>query len=166
MNNKSFSLEKLNTFERLAVIGVGSVLKSDDAAGVLAAEKLQKKFGDKNEKIRVFIGSTAPENFTGEIKRYRPDRIIIIDAADLKKEPGSIMIINPDEINGVSFGTHTMPIKMLVDYLTGETGCLINIIGIQPECLTYLEKMTPKVKKAVKKIVDTIGKNCLPSYGL
>ncbi len=162
MNNETFSIEQLNTFERLAVIGVGSVLKSDDGAGILAAEKLQKKFGEKNEKIRVFIGSTAPENFTGEIKKYRPDRVIIIDAADFKKEPGSIMMINPDEINGVSFGTHTMPIKMFVDYLTGETGCMINIIGIQPECLTYMEKMTPKVKKAVKKVVDSIGNNFMP----
>lgn len=152
--------EHLAGMKKLAILGAGSVLMGDDAAGIAVAEKLEdrlahrKKFSD----IRVFIGNTAPENFSGEIKRFNPSHLIIIDAADMREKPGSVLAIEPEVIGGVSFSTHMLPLKIMAEYLKKETGCEIIFLGIQPKYITYGSKMTPEVKKAVDDITDIIKK--------
>lgn len=156
--------KQLKNTKRLAVIGVGSVLMSDDAAGILVAEALQKKLGENNN-IRIYIGNTTPENFTGEIKRFFPDHLIIIDAADLNEKTGSVMMIDPDVINGVSFSTHMLPMKVMVEYLKKEIGCRTTILGIQPDDVTYGGSVSKEVKIAVDEVIEVLDKEIL-SLGL
>ncbi len=91
-NLKTILKNKLKGAKKIAVLGVGSSLKSDDAAGLLVAEELKKI---KNPKLKVFFGSTAPENLTGEIIKYKPTHIIIVDSVDMDQKPGSILLIDP-----------------------------------------------------------------------
>ena len=92
--------QKLNNARRVAVLGVGSELRGDDIAGLLAAQQIEKTITEQTilPEVRVFIGETAPENLTGEIKKFQPTHLIIIDAADLNKEPGHIEIMEPETI--------------------------------------------------------------------
>ena len=32
----------------------------------------------------------APENFTGPLRRFRPDLVLLVDAAQMDAEPGTI----------------------------------------------------------------------------
>jgi|AGTN01.1.fsa_nt_gi hydrogenase maturation protease HycI len=145
--------------QRLVILGVGSVLKADDAAGVEIATQLNSKYSEiYADTLRVFNGSTAPENYTGAIKDFAPDHILIIDAADFGEEPGSVFVIPPDVISGVSFSTHMLPLKIMTDYLLRETGCGITVVGIQPADLSFGAAMTAPVHKAVlrvKKALET-----------
>ncbi len=77
---------------KIAVLGIGSRLKGDDAGGVIAAEDLRGALSKNFEKLNVgiFIGGTAPENVTSEIKRFKPSHLIIVDAADMTGEPRDI----------------------------------------------------------------------------
>ena len=84
---------RLKAAKRIAVLGVGSELRGDDVAGMLVAGAVQKK----SKKIRVFLGATAPENLTGEIIKFKPTHLIIVDTADIKEKPGTILF----EIAGV-----------------------------------------------------------------
>ncbi|MEI8218324.1 MAG: hydrogenase maturation protease, partial [Elusimicrobiota bacterium] len=97
-------------------------------------------------------GYTAPENITGEIRKFAPSHLIIIDAADTSDTPGTISFINPDDIAGISFSTHMMPLKILVDYITADTKCLIAIIGIQPQTLTFGQPVTPAITAAATEL--------------
>ena len=149
--------KKLKDAGKVAVLGIGSELRGDDAAGLIVAEELQKS---KISKLKVFFGGTAPENLTGEIIKYKPTHIIIIDSADLDKDPGSVLLISSDDVGGISFSSHMMPIKMMADYLLRSIKCEIMVIGIQPETLEFGSSVSKEVEKSVKKISGIIRK-CL-----
>jgi hydrogenase 3 maturation protease len=156
---KTILKKKLRDAKKIAVLGIGSELRADDAAGLLVAEELKKI---KDLKLKVFLGSTAPENLTGEIIKYKPTHIIIIDSVDADQEPGFIALINPDEVGGVSFSSHMLPVKMIVDYLLESLECEIIIIGIQPKILIFGETMSKEVKKSIKQISNVIQQILLP----
>jgi hydrogenase 3 maturation protease len=152
-NLKTNLKKKLKSAKKIAVLGIGSVLRSDDAAGILVAEELKKI---KIPKLKVFFGSTAPENLTGEIIKYKPTHIVIVDSVDMDQKPGSILLIDPRVVDGVSFSTHMLPVKMIVDYFLESLKCEIIIIGIQPNSLEFGETVSEEVKKSTKQIADTI----------
>jgi len=152
-NLKTILKQKLNDAKKIVVLGIGSELRADDAAGLLVAEELKKI---KNLKLKVILGSTAPENFTGEIIKFKPTHILIIDSVDIDQKPGFILLINPDEVGGISFSTHMLPVKMMVDYLLASLECEIIIIGIQPKTLLFGETVSKEVKKSTRQISDMI----------
>lgn len=158
-NLKVILKNRLHKAERIAVLGVGSDLRGDDAAGVLLAQHLQqitRKPSRRHNKIRIFIGASAPENLTGEIKAFEPDYILIVDSADMGKKPGAVDFIDPGKIGGVSFCTHTLPPKVMIDYLVNALGCEVGIIGIQPKNIGFGSSLSKEIGAAVKKISNTI----------
>jgi hydrogenase 3 maturation protease len=152
---------KLNLFgsDKIAILGIGSELRCDDAAGMLvghAINKEIKKSAKLKRKLKVFLGDTAPENLTGEIKIFNPDHIILIDSCDMNKKPGELGIISSDSVGGVSFSTHQIPLKILVDYIVHSLNCKALILGIQPKSLKYGEKPSKYVLKTVKELSSAL----------
>ncbi|MGA2680088.1 MAG: hydrogenase 3 maturation endopeptidase HyCI [Sedimentisphaerales bacterium] len=152
--------QKLNNAQRVAVLGIGSELRGDDIAGLLVAQQIEKTITKQttSPEIRVFIGETAPENLTGEIKKFQPTHLIIIDAAELNKEPGHIEIMEPETIGGTSFCTHSLPLKVIIGYLLESFKFQAIIIGIQPKTLTFGAQPTKEVIAAAKHIAKAITK--------
>ncbi len=140
---------KLAVSKHPAVLGVGSVLKADDAAGMILAEKLKKSAPDG---MLVTAGSTAPENFTGVIKAFSPDTLFIADAAEMGLAPGDIRIIDTDDIAGISFSTHMLPLSLMLSYLKAEIGCEVVCIGIQPQSTAFGEPVCAAVAAAVENL--------------
>lgn len=150
---KSDLEKRLAYASRIAVIGIGSELRGDDMAGMLIARKLLPLASTgRNPAFGVFLGSTAPESITGEIRQFNPTHIIIIDAADIGKSPGEVEFIDPESIDGASFSTHMMPLSIVVRYIVNATGCEVVILGIQPESLEFSETPTPAIQRAIDEI--------------
>jgi hydrogenase 3 maturation protease len=141
---------------RIAILGVGSELRSDDVAGMLVAELLEIYANKGNKKLKVFMGATAPENLTGEIKKYEPSHLIIIDCAELKKKPGDVMILSKENVNNFSFSTHKLPIKVMIEYLLQSQKMDVAIIGIQPKSIAFGEAPSMEVKKVTEEIASII----------
>jgi hydrogenase 3 maturation protease len=150
-------IELLKGATRPAVLGAGSCLKADDAAGVMVTDALIERFGDSPERFAVFSGGNAPECFTGEIKKFAPDLVLIIDAADMGLEPGSVRAIQSDEVAGVSFSTHMLPLKVMLDYLKKEIGCRTAILGIQPGSLEFGGEMSEAVKRTAEQLIGLLS---------
>jgi hydrogenase 3 maturation protease len=150
--------QKLNNAQRVAVLGIGSELRGDDIAGLLVAQQIEKTIAKQivSPEVRVFIGETAPENLTGEIKKFQPTHLIIIDAAELNKKPGHIEIMQPETIGGTSFCTHSLPLKIIIGYLLESFKFQAIIIGIQPNTLTFGAQPTKEVIAAAKYLASTI----------
>ncbi|MDD4894083.1 MAG: hydrogenase maturation peptidase HycI [Candidatus Omnitrophica bacterium] len=150
---------KLKKAKRIAVLGVGSDLRADDAAGMLAADFIQKSFKKKNGRptLKVFFGFSAPENVTGEIKKFKPTHIIIIDSADMGKKAGAVKLLEPERIANVSFSTHQLPLKIMVDYLIISLSCKVIIIAIQPKTLKFAGSLSKEVKSCAKLISNTLA---------
>jgi hydrogenase 3 maturation protease len=149
--------EELKDAGKIAVMGIGSCLRADDAAGAAVAENLIRKFTEEpSPGLRIYGCGTAPENFTGAIRGFSPDYIIVVDAADFQAEPGSVTLLSPLSIGGASFSTHMLPLAITLEYLVKETGCAVEIIGIQPVDLSFGSPMTGPVKKAVVSVTNAL----------
>lgn len=148
----------LKNAKRIALLGVGSLLRGDDAAGIIVARGLDGfiRKTSREKRIKVFIGDTAPENITGEIKKFKPTHVIIIDSADMGKSAGAIELIDADKIGGVTFSTHQLPLSILADYLIQSLNCQVMVIGIQPKTLSFNSKLSLAVKKSASCCIDAI----------
>lgn len=155
---KSLLQSSLDGARKVAVLGVGSELRGDDQAGLLVVDKLNDKCKKEGSfpQLELFKGFTAPENVTGEIKKYAPSHLIVVDAADVGSEPGTIEVIDPDLVGGVSFSTHMMPMKIVMDYVNESMQCKMMIIGIQPKCLEFLAPVSREVRTSVRQVVAGI----------
>ena len=120
----------LASARRVAVLGVGAELRSDDFAGMAAAQALLP-YAD-SERLLVCFGGAAPENCTGELRRFHPDVILVLDAAEMHLTPGEYALLDPSHITGATFCTHMLPLPVTLSYLEACCGCVTAYIGIQP----------------------------------
>ncbi len=146
--------DRLLNAGKIALLGIGSELRGDDAAGIEVAKETYAK----SDNFKVFIGDTAPENLTGEIKKFNPTHLVIVDSADMSKPAGTVQLLEPDKIAGFSFCTHQLPLTILAEYIGESIGCQVLIIGIQPKKLDFAGGVSREVKKSAKYVSDTIRK--------
>jgi hydrogenase 3 maturation protease len=137
---------------KVALVGVGSELNGDDAAGVQVARRINKATGMPAAFIAIDAGS-IPENASGVLRKFKPDLVIIVDAAALGEKPGTISWLDPEMIDGMSASSHTLPLSVLGGYLEQELGCRVAYLGIQPEQLEFAAELTSSVEDAVDEIV-------------
>ena len=131
------------------VMCIGNPEGGDDAVGHYIAERL------KDSEIDVIDCGTNPENYTSVVKRKNPDKLIIIDAADMGLDPGEIRKISKDKIGVMTISTHGIPLSILMGYLEKSVKEVI-LIGIQPK--TMSGDMTDIVKTAGEKLINIILK--------
>ena len=118
--------------------------------------------------IGLFEGGTAPENLTGEILRFQPSHILLVDAADLGLKPGTVKLIKPEAIGGVSFSTHVLPLKILADYLSQSLPCpacnaehnmagrQVMVLGIQPGRTDFGMAPSREIRAATRQLAQEI----------
>lgn len=141
---------------RVALLGVGNDTHGDDGAGVSVVRALAPRLASAPSVLLIDAG-VAPENFTGPLRRFRPDLIIEVDAADQGAQPGTVAWIDWRDADGVSASTHTLPPSVLASFLVAELGCEIRLIGIQPATLDDGEPLSPAVAAAVTDLVSTLS---------
>ncbi len=139
---------------RLAVVGIGSELWGDDAAGVQAARLLQSA-GIQSEALLVLDTGPVPENFSGQLRRFQPEFILLIDAVrphPSNPVPGRIAWIELSDLEGVSALTHGMPLSVLGEYLVNQLHCAVGLLGVEGAGFDFGQPLSPPVRRAVKKI--------------
>jgi hydrogenase 3 maturation protease len=133
---KARLVRELGRPQKLAVLGVGNVAKSDDGAGVRTAEALARLVrSERNARLKIVIGHEAPENFTGAVRHFRPSHVLIIDAAGAGFPPGAVFLVDRSGIQNDDVSTHRTPLTTLAAYLEETVGCRVVILGIEPETL-------------------------------
>lgn len=152
MEIKEYLRQNIKPGKKYAVMGIGSVLRSDDGAGMYFIEICEGKL--KRDDLLLIGGSTAPENFTGVIKDFKPAKLFIIDAAHMGMMPGEYKILNENDIGGLPFTTHMLPLSVIIKYLQAESDCEAVFIGIQPLCTDLGFDMCDKVIKGTQKLVS------------
>ena len=142
----------------VVVLGVGSPLRSDDAAGLHVAAALGGRLRNRPVPgLTVIEAGPAPENFTSEIRRLHPAVVLIVDCARMGEAPGSLRVIAPEQIAGVSFGTHGLPLSVLAGFLRNETGCSVAFVGIEPLTVEPGEALSAAVRTGVEAAVSALG---------
>jgi len=136
------------------VAGVGNVLRRDDGFGVYVAEHLQKR-GAPPE-VRIVDVGIGGIHLVHELLDPA-DALIVIDALDLGRPPGTVMVVRPevrapsgrDDLADMHYAT---PERALM--LASALGVLPDrawIVGCQPEDADGIgQGLTPTVARAVE----------------
>ena len=152
---KTLLASRLGGEKRLAVLAIGSDLRADDAAGILVGESIIKR--NRSRRLKVFLGQTAPENLTGEIRRFKPTHIVIVDTADMKEAPGTVLLLKPEELSkDITFSTHKMPAEVLIEYFIKSMGSAVTFVGIQPRTIKFGAKPSKDVRESAKEVASAI----------
>ena len=81
---------------RVLIAGVGNVLRGDDAFGVEVARRMEKM--DLPEGVKVVETGIAGMALVQELQAGW-DALVVVDAVDLGRPPGHVMLIEPDVID-------------------------------------------------------------------
>lgn len=153
------SLEKIlsqlmrnNPKLKLAVLGIGNELRGDDALGLVVLHRLRQAIPETNEVMLIDAGS-MPENFIFPLRNFAPHLIVIIDAANMGELPGTIALIEANQISGARFSTHGIPLDFLIAYLEMEIGCSTIVLGVQPKTMFFTAPLSDEVHQAVETLV-------------
>lgn len=129
------------------LMGIGNEQRADDGVGVFVARNLSTPGWLTLE------CHTAPESFTGVVKRHLPDYLVLVDAAELGLSPGSFRVIPPDEIKDASVGTHSLPLSLLIEYLRSSVSEEILFVGVQPKEICDGEGLSEEVERGARELM-------------
>lgn len=90
-----------------------------------------------------------PENAVSALRRFKPDLVVLMDAADFGGTPGEIHWIDPQVTSGFSASSHTLPFSVLAGYLAREFKCEVCLLGIQPHSLEFDSGFSSPVKNSL-----------------
>lgn len=158
-NQTLANLQTGNFPPRIAVLGIGHELCGDDAAGIMLARVLNARAGNYEGLLADLLAletGPAPENFTGMVRRFEPDLVLLVDAAQMDGAPGEVRWLDWQNLSGISASTHTMPLDIIVAYLTAELDCQAGFLGIQPAGNAVGAPLSPKVQQAVESTAQTL----------
>jgi hydrogenase 3 maturation protease len=141
---------------RVAIVGIGNELAGDDGVGMHVVRALGARAGARPDLLVLETG-TAPENFTGPLRRFGPTVTILVDAADLGERPGAVAWADWQASDGFSASTHTLPPSVFARYLIEALGSRVLLLGIQPEALDFGQPPSPAVEAAVEPAVALLS---------
>lgn len=149
----------------MAVVGVGQEINGDDAAGVKVAQALvnRQRAGSSDAprpasfSLLVVEAAHAPENCTGAIRRFAPDLVILVDAAEMGDPPGTVRWLDWREAVGLNTSTHTLPPSMVARYLAAELSCEVALIGIQVQDTSLGAGISPPVRHAIRTVTHGLA---------
>jgi len=142
----------------IALIGLGNILLRDEGVGVHAVEALRKRF-DFPEGIHLFDGGTLGLDLLPLMDGV--DKIIFIDALDLKQEPGTIALLEDDEIPSffaTKLSCHQVGLADLLfaAKLIGLTPSKTVLVGIQPEEIATGLALSQRVRENFGRLLTTV----------
>lgn len=133
------------------VFTVGAVLRGDDAAGPMLAKMLEQ---NPIPGWTCIDGGQTPEDDLAVIRRMQPDVLLLVDAAQMGREPGTIAVVDErDVVSDLLITTHSLPITFLLEDLKKSCKQVV-FLGIQPAQLEFMEPLTPEVLGSVERIYE------------
>lgn len=144
---------------RSVVLGIGNVLLSDDGAGVHVARHLECLLQERAD-VRVIDGGTL--SFTLAPVIEDAERLIVIDAAQLHAEPGTVRTFFGPEfdtfVGKPKLTVHEVGLVDLLDIarLMDSVPPQRAVVAVQPRCATWGDSLTKDVDAAVPEITARV----------
>lgn len=147
-----------NSPSRITILGIGNTLYSDEGIGVYCIPFLQQIFADCND-VLVEDGSTDGMKLLSFVEES--ENLLIIDAINAGKEPGTFIQIEGDEIPkyfGVKMSIHQMGFSEVLAAAQFRDRYPKNIImiGMQPYSLALSPEVTDQGKETAKLLIEEV----------
>lgn len=150
-------LQFLEGGKKAAILGIGNELRRDDGLGPYIVARLQIDDPD----IMIKNVGSVPEAFARPLADFGAEKIILVDAANMRKAVGHIDLVTKNRISGIAISTHSMPLSLLMTYLEERSGAETILLGIQPQDVSFGEGLTSDIKDiadSVIKIIENVWK--------
>jgi len=143
---------------KIAVIGIGNILMSDEGVGCHAANLLLAKYNFEPS-IEILDAGTTGTDLLHYFEDY--DRIIITDAVNFDKEPGFIGTIEDDDILARITTKMSMHHLGLSDVLStvkllGIETMNVYLVGIQPASLEVGTELTDLIAQRMDRMIEVV----------
>ncbi len=135
------------------LMGIGNDLRGDDGVGVYVAREFKKICPAEWD---VIVAGEVPEDFTLDIKKSRPELLVLVDAAIMGLKPGEIRRVPVKKISRVAFSTHGMPLSLFLDYIEEYVGSFV-LIGVEPRSMEFGSAMSDEVVRAAHKLLEILA---------
>ncbi|MGB5282349.1 MAG: HyaD/HybD family hydrogenase maturation endopeptidase, partial [Arenicellales bacterium] len=141
------------------VLAIGNTLLTDEGVGIHALQALQDTHPEP-EGVTYMDGGSLSFTLAGAVEDT--DNLIVIDATQLKKKPGSVdCMINEDMdkfLGSCKRSVHEVGLLDLLDIsrLTGNLPQRRALVAIQPDVIDWGDKPTELVAAAIPLVVDKI----------
>jgi hydrogenase maturation protease len=136
------------------LVGVGNDIRQDDALGLEISSRLRSRLGRSPKRLKVHPPVKMPERLLSKLASTSR-RVVIFDAVETSKPPGTIVCRKLGDTKYGFFATHNVPLKLIpgIEERLGD----FYIVGVQPERLEVGEGLSSVVDLAVDKIVNYIA---------
>jgi len=137
------------------VFGIGNPLKQDDAVGLQVVSSLRRRIRPRSRKsVKIHGLSSNPEVLISDLAS-KGERIVLIDAVEAQRKPGTIVCARLSETKFGFFATHNVPLRLVPGI--AENAADTYVVGIQPESVVVGEGLSRVVKESSAKLVDMIA---------
>ncbi|MBI5099468.1 MAG: HyaD/HybD family hydrogenase maturation endopeptidase [Nitrospirae bacterium] len=142
----------------IAVFGIGNILLSDDGVGVHAINKLKNEY-EFPSSVELIDGGTKGLDLLPLLEGR--DKVLFVDAANFKKEPGTVDTVIGDNIPAflsqkLSVHQIGLPDMLFAARLMGVTPPEMCLIGIQPKSMETGTELSEAVSIKMKDLVEKV----------
>lgn len=131
------------------IIGVGNTLRGDDGLGPLLIRQLKGRV-----EADLLDAGEVPESYLGRIMDTCPDTVVVVDVVKMQAPPGSVALIEIDELARLSSSTHRMSLALFMRYVQQLTGSDVFLMGVQSHSLAFGQEMAPEVQASLEVLVQ------------
>ena len=141
------------------VLAIGNSLLTDEGVGIHALQALQEKHPEP-EGVTYMDGGSLSFTLAGAVEDT--DNLIVIDATQLKRKPGSVDCMVNEEMDkflgSCKRSVHEVGLLDLLDIsrLTGNLPERRALVAIQPDVIDWGDKPTESVAAAIPEVVDKV----------
>ena len=142
----------------ILVLGLGNTIMTDDGFGVEVVTTLSSRYHFQGP-VQLLDGGTLGLDLLPHLEEV--ESLLIIDALDMRDEPGRIFRIEGDEVPRAfasKLSVHQMGLQDLlaVAELQGHVPRNLVVWGVQPECIEMGTEMTATVAAAVEPVATSV----------
>ncbi|GBG02743.1 hydrogenase 2 maturation endopeptidase [Azospira sp. I13] len=143
---------------RIAVLGVGNILLTDEGIGVRVIEALQSRYRLPDH-VLVLDGGTAGMELLEPLEGL--DALIIADAVRVGQPPGSVVLLQGDEVPAffrTKISPHQIGLSDLLAALelTEQAPKHVSLIGLQPVSLDTGMALTAEAEARVPEMLALV----------
>jgi len=135
---------------KVAILGIGNTLRSDDGVGSILAARIKDK-----TPYKVYDSGSSPENYLGKIIKDAPQTVVIIDAVDFGGEAGEFRVLESEDLQTINlFSTHNASISLVINYLKNNLKVDIIVLTIQPKTVVFGDKLSREISETLQKLEE------------
>jgi hydrogenase maturation protease len=115
---------------RIVICGVGNRNCGDEGIGSESLKDIRNEISGKD--IFFLDCGRSPQDMTKEVLDFRPDKVIIISALDMRKGSGMVEVIDAGDARDMLSRDGQVDVSMFVGYLINLLEKNVHFVGFQP----------------------------------